>query len=84
MRNQTESSLTRLQENNVEVLRVDHGGRKTNQYDVVQGAQRALDESLEGMKTSQILAIEARGSVLPLVEKTRLSDPESWRQAVQR
>ncbi|GIZ47416.1 hypothetical protein CKM354_001050700 [Cercospora kikuchii] len=70
-------------DNNVDVLRVDHGGRKANQYEIIQGAQRALEMSLEDKKASQILAIEARGSILDLVEKTRLSDPESWRHAIQ-
>ncbi|KAM3417687.1 hypothetical protein BST61_g5922 [Cercospora zeina] len=70
-------------DNNVDVLRVEHGGRKVNQYEIIQGAQRALELSLEDMKVSQILAIEARASILDLVEKTRLSDPESWRNATQ-
>jgi translation initiation factor 2-alpha kinase 4 len=70
--------------NNVHVLLARHGSKKSNKYHIVEAAQARWAEKLESLKSSaSILAVETRDDVLDLIDKTILSDPETWRSAVQ-
>jgi translation initiation factor 2-alpha kinase 4 len=70
--------------NNVHVLLARHGSKKSNKYHIVEAAQARWVEKLDSLKSSaSILAVETRDDVLDLIDKTILSEPETWRGAVQ-
>lgn len=67
----------------VQVLMVERGGKKENKYTIVENAHQRWEETLEQLKDAEILAIEGKDSLLDLVQKTKMSDPVSWRAASQ-
>jgi translation initiation factor 2-alpha kinase 4 len=67
---------------NVEILKAQHRSRKTNNFDIVESAQKNWEEKLDQMKETRILAVEVRDGALELLQETRLSDAESWKRAV--
>ena len=59
------------------------GSKKSNKFQIVSDAQEQWSRKLDEAKKAPILAVETRDDVLDLIQRTRLSDPESWRKAVQ-
>ncbi|KXT02245.1 hypothetical protein AC578_5082 [Pseudocercospora eumusae] len=69
------------QKGKVQVLMVERGGKKENKFGIVENAHSRWEDALEEWKNADILAIEGRDSLLELVQKTKLSDAVTWRNA---
>ncbi|EME82227.1 uncharacterized protein MYCFIDRAFT_43169 [Pseudocercospora fijiensis CIRAD86] len=69
------------QRGKVQVLMVERGGKKENKFSIVENAHSRWEDALEEWKNAEILAIEGRDSLLDLVQKTKLSDAGTWRNA---
>ena len=69
--------------NNVQVLMARHGSKKSNKYGLVESVEQNWSDRLDKLKGVPKLAIETRDEVLDLIKRTRLSDGESWRRAIQ-
>ena len=69
--------------NNVQVITALHKSKKPNKWNIVEAAQQRAAELIQSYHDSAILAIETKDEYLDLIRETRLSDPDSWRKAVQ-
>jgi translation initiation factor 2-alpha kinase 4 len=69
---------------NVDVLIAQHRSKKSNKWSIVEAAQSRSTELLSTFQSAPIAAIESKEEVMHLIRETRLSDPDSWRQAIQR
>lgn len=67
----------------VDVLISHHRSKKTNKWSIVEAAQARSVDLLAGFHSAPIAAIEAKDEVMNSVRETRLSDPDSWRKAIQ-
>jgi translation initiation factor 2-alpha kinase 4 len=70
--------------NNVDVLIAQHRSKKSNKWSIVEAAQTRSAELLNSFNSAPIVAIESKEEVMSLIRETRLSDPDSWRQAIQK
>jgi translation initiation factor 2-alpha kinase 4 len=70
--------------NNVDVLIAQHRSKKSNKWSIVEAAQTRSAELLNSFNSAPIVAIESKEEVMNLIRETRLSDPDSWRQAIQK
>jgi translation initiation factor 2-alpha kinase 4 len=78
------SSSTSTSKANVDVLIAQHRSKKSNKWSIVEAAQARSAELLSSFQEgSPIAAIEAKDEVMSLIRETRLSDPDSWRKAIQ-
>ncbi|KAF2106787.1 kinase-like protein [Lophiotrema nucula] len=68
---------------NVDVLIAQHRSKKTNKWSIVEAAQSRSAELLSSFQSAPIAAIESKDEVMNLIRETRLSDPDSWRKAIQ-
>ncbi|KAF1947043.1 kinase-like protein [Clathrospora elynae] len=69
---------------NVDVLIAQHRSKKSNKWSIVEAAQTRSSDLLSAFHSAPIAAIETKEEVMNLIKETRLSDPESWRQFIQR
>lgn len=69
---------------NVDVLIAQHRSKKSNKWSIVESAQTRAAELLSSFNSAPIAAIESKEEVMNLIRETRLSDPDSWRQAIQK
>jgi translation initiation factor 2-alpha kinase 4 len=70
--------------NNVDVLIAQHRSKKSNKWSIVEAAQARSLELLTCFQSAPIAAIESKEEVMNSIRETRLSDPDSWRQAIQK
>ncbi|KAF2652136.1 kinase-like protein [Lophiostoma macrostomum CBS 122681] len=78
------SSASATPKANVDVLMAQHRSKKSNKWSIVEAAQARSAELLSSFQEgSPIAAIEAKDEVMSLIRETRLSDPDSWRKAIQ-
>ncbi|KAF1957340.1 kinase-like protein [Byssothecium circinans] len=68
---------------NVDVLISSHRSKKTNKWSIVEAAQTRSADLLTSFTSAPIAAIEAKDEVMNSIRETRLSDPDSWRRAIQ-
>ena len=68
---------------NVDVLISHHRSKKSNKWGIVEAAQTRSAELLTSFHGAPIAAIEVKDEVMTLIRETRLSDPDSWRKAIQ-
>ena len=68
---------------NVQVLTALHKGKKASKWNVVEAAQQRTAELIQSFHDNPILSIETKDEHMDLIRETRLSDPDSWRKAVQ-
>jgi len=68
---------------NVDVLMSHHRSKKTNKWSIVEAAQARSAELLASFQSAPIAAIETKEEVMNSIRETRLSDPDSWRKAIQ-
>ncbi|KAH4036643.1 non-specific serine/threonine protein kinase [Parastagonospora nodorum] len=78
------SSAPASAKNNVDVLMAQHRSKKSNKWSIVEAAQTRSSELLSSFNSAPIAAIETKEEVMNLIRETRLSDPDSWRQAIQK
>ncbi|KAH3984410.1 non-specific serine/threonine protein kinase [Parastagonospora nodorum] len=78
------SSAPASTKNNVDVLMAQHRSKKSNKWSIVEAAQTRSSELLSSFNSAPIAAIETKEEVMNLIRETRLSDPDSWRQAIQK
>lgn len=69
---------------NVDVLMAQHRSKKSSKWSIVETAQARSVELLADFRSAPIAAIETKEEVMNLVKETRLSDPDSWRHAIQK
>ncbi|KAJ5287211.1 Serine/threonine-protein kinase GCN2 [Penicillium angulare] len=69
--------------NDVRILVPQHRNKKTNRRNIVESALVRSREIAENARNAPVVAIETRDDVLDAIRDTRLSDPESWRAAIQ-
>ncbi|KAJ4324106.1 eukaryotic translation initiation factor 2-alpha kinase [Neodidymelliopsis sp. IMI 364377] len=69
---------------NVDVLISHHRSKKSNKWSIVEAAQTRSAELLDSFQDAPIAAIETKEEVMNSIRETRLSDPDSWRQAIQK
>ncbi|KZM19461.1 Non-specific serine/threonine protein kinase [Ascochyta rabiei] len=69
---------------NVDVLISHHRSKKSNKWSIVEAAQSRSHELLDSFQEAPIAAIETKEEVMNSIRETRLSDPDSWRQAIQK
>jgi translation initiation factor 2-alpha kinase 4 len=69
---------------NVDVLLAQHRSKKSNKWAIVDAAQARSSELLMSFNSAPIAAIETKEEFMTLIRETRLSDPDSWRQAIQK
>ena len=68
----------------VQVVTVPHKAKRPNKWNIVEAAQQRVSEYIDThYRDNAILAIEIKDEYLDLIRDTRLSDPDSWRKAVQ-
>jgi translation initiation factor 2-alpha kinase 4 len=80
----TSSTSSTHAKNNVDVLMAQHRSKKSNKWSIVEAAQSRSAELLSCFQSAPIAAIESKEEVMHLIRETRLSDPDSWRQAIQK
>ncbi|KAH7386818.1 kinase-like protein [Phaeosphaeria sp. MPI-PUGE-AT-0046c] len=68
----------------VDVLIAQHRSKKSNKWSIVEAAQSRSSELLSSFSSAPIAAIESKEEVMALLRETRLSDPDSWRTAIQK
>lgn len=68
---------------NVDVLISHHRSKKTNKWSIVEAAQTRSAELLSSFQGAPIAAIETKDETMNSIRETRLSDPDSWRRAIQ-
>ena len=78
-----DSSSSEQRRNEVQVLIAQHRSKKSSKWGIVEAAQSRARSLLADYASAPIAAIETRDEVLDLIRTTRLSDPESWRRAIQ-
>lgn len=78
------SSAPSSARNNVDVLIAQHRSKKSNKWSIVEAAQSRSSELLSSFHSAPIAAIESKEEVMNLIRETRLSDPDSWRTAIQK
>jgi translation initiation factor 2-alpha kinase 4 len=69
---------------NVDVLIAHHRSKKSNKWSIVEAAQSRSHELLDSFQDAPIAAIETKDEVMNSIRETRLSDPDTWRQAIQK
>ncbi|KAJ6155612.1 hypothetical protein N7470_006178, partial [Penicillium chermesinum] len=69
--------------NDVRILIPQHRSKKTNRRNIVESALMRSRETIDSARSGPIAAIDTRDEVLESIRDTRLSDPESWRYAIQ-
>jgi len=69
---------------NVDVLIAQHRSKKSNKWSIVEAAQTRSAELLSDFRSAPIAAIESKEEAMALIKETRLSDPDSWRHAIQK
>jgi translation initiation factor 2-alpha kinase 4 len=69
---------------NVDVLIAQHRSKKSNKWSIVEAAQTRSSELLASFQAAPIAAIETKEEAMSHIRETRLSDPDSWRQAIQK
>jgi translation initiation factor 2-alpha kinase 4 len=69
---------------NVDVLISQHRSKKSNKWSIVDAAQTRSSELLSSFQSAPIAAIETKEEFMTMIRETRLSDPDSWRQAIQK
>ncbi|KAJ4989431.1 hypothetical protein SVAN01_05156 [Stagonosporopsis vannaccii] len=69
---------------NVDVLISHHRSKKSNKWSIVEAAQSRSHELLDSFHDAPIAAIETKDEVMNSIRETRLSDPDTWRQAIQK
>jgi translation initiation factor 2-alpha kinase 4 len=77
------TSSTTTSKANVDVLMSQHRSKKTNKWSIVEAAQARSVELLASFQSAPIAAIETKDEVMNSIRETRLSDPDSWRKAIQ-
>lgn len=70
-------------EQDVRVLVAQNRSKKFNRRTVVEKAQQSAANLVQTFLEGPILAVEASGHVLDLIQETSLSDGESWRKLEQ-
>ncbi|KAI9684285.1 MAG: hypothetical protein M1822_005758 [Bathelium mastoideum] len=68
---------------NVQVLAQLHRSKKVNKWHVIEAAQQRAAQLIQSYQDSAILAVETRDEYMQLLRGTRLTDPDSWRRAIQ-
>jgi len=81
--NHSEGTSNTAKIHNVQVLFAQHRSKKSNKWLVIEAAQEQAQKLLHSYRNAPIAAIETRDEILDQIGKTRLSDADSWRQAVQ-
>ncbi|KAF2184716.1 kinase-like protein [Zopfia rhizophila CBS 207.26] len=79
----TVSSSASASKANVDVLISHHRSKKSNKWSIIEAAQTRSAELLESFQSAPIAAIETKDEVMNQIRETRLSDPDSWRRAIQ-
>ncbi|KAJ5573630.1 uncharacterized protein N7459_008057 [Penicillium hispanicum] len=69
--------------NDVRILVPQHRSKKTNRRNIVESALLRSREVAENARNGPVAAIDTRDDVLDSIRDTRLSDPDSWRSAIQ-
>jgi translation initiation factor 2-alpha kinase 4 len=77
------SSSPNTVKSSVDVLIAHHRSKKTNKWSIVEAAQTRSAELLTSFGSAPIAAIEAKDEVMNSIRETRLSDPDTWRRAIQ-
>ncbi|PVI02725.1 kinase-like protein [Periconia macrospinosa] len=77
------SASSTTTKSNVDVLISHHRSKKTNKWSIVEAAQARSAELLTSFHSAPIAAIESKDEVMHSIRETRLSDPDSWRRAIQ-
>ncbi|KAF2811445.1 kinase-like protein [Mytilinidion resinicola] len=67
----------------VDVLVAERKSKKTNKWGIIEAARSRSSDLLDTFKSAPIAAIETKDEIMDLVRDTRLSDPDSWRRAIQ-
>lgn len=78
------ASTATASKSNVDVLIAQHRSKKSNKWAIVEAAQARSLELLSVFQSAPIAAIESKEEVMNLIKETRLSDPDSWRHAIQK
>lgn len=78
------SSSATAAKSNVDVLMAQHRSKKSSKWAIVEAAQTRSAELLSVFQSAPIAAIESKDEVMNLIKETRLSDPDSWRHAIQK
>lgn len=78
------SSSSSSSKSNVDVLIAQHRSKKSNKWSIVEAAQTRSSELLASFQAAPIAAIETKEEAMNHIRETRLSDPDSWRQAIQK
>jgi translation initiation factor 2-alpha kinase 4 len=78
------SSPSPSSKSTVDVLISHHRSKKSNKWSIVEAAQTRSAELLESFQSAPIAAIETKEEVMASIRDTRLSDPDSWRTAIQK
>lgn len=82
--NQNLSSSSSDKPLNVQFLVGQHKGKKTNRTVLIEAAQSHISTLFSSLRESApVVAVETSDDLLEPVRNARLSDPESWRKAVQ-
>ncbi|KAI9818457.1 MAG: hypothetical protein M1827_000516 [Pycnora praestabilis] len=71
-------------DNHVRVLISNHRGKKTSRLQIVETAQSRTRELVQTFLDGPIAAIETRDEILDAIRDTRLSEPDSWKEIIQR
>ncbi|CBY01092.1 similar to protein kinase (Gcn2) [Plenodomus lingam JN3] len=78
------NSTSAAAKSNVDVLIAQHRSKKSNKWSIVEAAQTRSAELLSDFRSAPIAAIETKEEAMTLIKETRLSDPDSWRHAIQK
>jgi translation initiation factor 2-alpha kinase 4 len=78
------SSSSESSRSTVDVLISHHRSKKSNKWSIVEAAQSRSADLLASFQSAPIAAIETKEEVMASIRDTRLSDPDSWRTAIQR
>ena len=69
---------------NVDVIIAQHRSKKSSKWAIVEAAQARSLDLLSAFQSAPIVAIESKEEAMSLIKETRLSDPDSWRHAIQK
>ncbi|KAJ6130615.1 Serine/threonine-protein kinase GCN2 [Penicillium capsulatum] len=70
--------------NDVRIIVPQHRSKKTNRRNIIESALLSSREVADRARTGPVAAIDTRDDVLDSIRDTRLSDPDSWRTAIQK
>lgn len=81
--NTSAAASSAASKSNVDVLIAAHRSKKSNKWSIIEAAHARSVELLSAFQSAPIAAIESKDEFMKLIKETRLSDPDSWRHAIQ-